>query len=150
MRLNERFQNRWSYSAVAGLSGLIFAGLFFAAVSEFDISLSDFVKSTLFGFGAVPAAFLCWPYKTRRSTGRMILAGILTVLTALLFLSWVIGAAVLVESQITLKELLSAFVFLPVMTIFFASIVTLGIPYIIGILLSLPFREAPGSGDERL
>jgi len=141
-RLPERYITRWIYAAVAGFAGLGTATLTILAF-HFDSTLPMSVTDVSYGLMGVPAALLCWPSKPRRTVKRMIFAGLLTVLTSFLLLGLLLAVnEIFMRSDNTplLRELAE----LPLDMAAFAvlvSIITLGIPYVIGAFTSVLFAE---------
>lgn len=155
MHIPAKLKTRWYYGAAAffaSLAVLPLTALVFVIFSNnhSDNILGNVPNQSYFSLvGAVSsflsyiqlisvpaglAALICWPAKTRRTSGRMILAGICTVILAF----FLMGCTALIfanELEVsTLFPILFVYVFL-------GSIVTLGVPYIIAISISLLFKE---------
>ena len=141
-RLPERYRTRWAYAAVAGFAGLLTATLtvlFF----HYSSTLPMLVTDVSYGFIGAPAALLCWPSKTRRTVKRMVFAGLLTVLTSFLLLGFLLAVnEIIMRSDNT--PLLRELAVLPLEMAALAllvSVITLGIPYLVGAVASVLFVE---------
>ena len=144
-----KFKNRWGYGAVAFLGAmavlplLIFIFVVFNGTSsqsspsfKMDGFFVYFVYSGFIGIHAAISAMICWPFRTKRTTARMVLAGVFTVVLTF----------VLMEFSITLFQEgfdFSLFMFNPVLWVMLGSIFTFGVPYLLGIFLSMLFIDWP-------
>lgn len=132
---------------VSGLVGTLFCCLFFGLVSssgdDAPNRVYDILGPSFFGLAAAPAAMLTWPRKSYRSAWRMALAGSLTVLLGFIVIGFVMGLAMLLSEfgADPLSEQLLGVMGLTAVVVMFGSILTLGIPYFIGALLSVLFAE---------
>lgn len=148
MRLPAQHQTCWGYAAVAFATALLFCVIYLGASLPSGSDAPFWEKSLLIGglaFSSVPAALIAWPRRTRRSALRMVLAGFLTVVMAFAFigLSVSILAALLPDSQDPLSEELLVILISAPAFIVFGSIFTLGVPHMLGIFMSLLFRDDP-------
>ncbi|MEL6686639.1 MAG: hypothetical protein AAFP97_03350, partial [Pseudomonadota bacterium] len=95
MRVPLRYRTRWGYTFCALIMGAVFSTLFFIGLSLIQTSnlhLESLPGFLLFSLGSAPAAYICWPRKTRRSAVRMALAGLFTVGLAFLLLGLALGS----------------------------------------------------------
>ena len=141
-------QNRWSFALAAFVAGglclpalsIIVGGSTAKALS--GASISGFFELCLaFGTPAALAALICWPPRHSRTFTIMAAVGFVAVFLAILFF-W---TATLMHGTVLggtpkLSELKDAIIFILSMTIL-SSIFTLGIPYVIGIAVSLCFID---------
>ena len=141
-RLAERFRTRWGYAVVAGFAGFLTAAVTIL-VFHFNSTLLMQPTYFLYGLMGVPAAMVCWPASSPRSTRRMIAAGVLTVLSAFLLLGLLLAIIEIVRRSDD-SQLLHEFAELPMDILgvaILASIITLGIPYLIGAVISVLFAD---------
>jgi len=142
MRLPPRFRNRWSYAGAAALGVMIFLMIWTGAGPGFDDEM--FALSTALVISASAPAALYWP-RGRRSLRRMALTGILVVLTAFfLFLPLTIFFTAIAEGRVATPYFWGDWIeYFPVslVIVIFGSIFTLGLPYLIGVLLSFLFAD---------
>jgi hypothetical protein len=140
-RVPSRYRTRWVYAGTATILGVLFAALFFIAMNRpinFERDVIFLLKTSLFGLCALPASFIAWPRHSPRGGGRMVVAGLLTVFMSFVFLGVVFGVIDLLagrggwESFVRLNVLL---------VVVLGSIVTLGIPYMIGAFVSVMFSD---------
>lgn len=129
--------------------GAVFSTLFFIGLSLIQTSnlhLESLPGFLLFSLGSAPAAYICWPRKTRRSAVRMALAGLFTVGLAFLLLGLALGSVAGVGEILEGRpaDAPGMFFMIGVITVIFGSIVSLGFPFLIGIGVSLLFREEHG------
>ena len=143
MRLPEKYQSRWVFALSAQLIGATFAiiaGLILFASPPFSAKCSEIGISLLYSSGTLFAAFLAWPSSEKRHRARMFFAGITTVALALLLSGLALGVFVLItqDQPVTFISLLSVPV-MAILVLFFGSIITLGIPYLIAVLVAQIF-----------
>lgn len=92
----------------------------------------------MFGLCAFPGAFLAWPCRGPRGSGRMVFVGLLAVFMSFIFL----GVATGVIDLLAGRGGLESFVRWNVLgVVVMGSIITFGIPYIIGALVSAMFAD---------
>lgn len=131
---------RWIFATAASLSGTTAACLFFAA-QYFDSNFLLVPEDLLYGFSAAISAFfagaLAWPPKPCRSKWRMALAGIFTVALAFILMGFILTGIMVFVDHDDIKLIF----IMPFLFLLFGSIYTLGIPYLIGILVSLLFAN---------
>jgi hypothetical protein len=144
-RLPRRYKTRWVYAAVSGFSGVLFSILFVMGIRLFS---DDFIVSagpiamSLLGLIAAPAAAMTWPKNAPRSVARMSVAGILTVFLAFVMIGSVLVIIdIFVDGLNSLITLESVFPLLAIIVLF-GSVMSLGIPYLVGALLSVPFSDS--------
>lgn len=134
-KLNSK-RGRLVYASVAGISAMAVASVFFFLGSIF--TEFSFQKNLLYIFSAsgsaVLAALLSWPHERVRSLWKMVFAGSSTVALSFLFLGFAIGLI-----EVSSMSAFDAIFAIPIATLLSGSLLTLGLPYIIGILLSLLF-----------
>lgn len=141
-RLPERYKTRWGYSVMAGFIGFLTAAMTIL-VFHFNATLLMQPTYFLYGLMGIPAAMLCWPSASPRSAKRMIASGVLTVLAAFLLLGFVL-AIIEVVMRSDDSPILNELAGLPLDIIgvaVLASIVTLGLPYIVGAVISVLFAD---------
>ena len=95
------------------------------------------------GLGAALAAWLCWPRNTRRNRWRMVLAGIATVALAFVFVGFGLGVVALLDEWRRSGDVPDLRIVPGMIGATFAlgSVMTLGLPYLVGALASLPFAD---------
>lgn len=129
---------RWLYAGVAALGAAGFALILFRNVSDMAQPENDnsYQMVLITALVAFIAAMICWP-RHKRGLGRMILAGFTTVATAfLIFLP--IQTLFTGEFEFSkIDEILAASFGMFLL----GSLFTVGIPYIVGVCLSLLFID---------
>lgn len=125
---------------MAVLPLLIFIlGVFYGTSSQSSPSFkmdSFFELVGLIGVPAALSAMICWPFRTKRTTGRMVLAGVFTVVFAFVLMAF---AITLFQDGLDFSLFMSSLV----LWVMLGSIFTLGVPYLLGIFLSLLFIDWP-------
>ena len=149
MRLPARYQTRWVYAAVAFLTALAFCFVFFGLLSagSEQTAVSDRLALAVgFAISAVPAALIAWPGRTPRTKGQMVISGLLTVLMAFGFIGIFVAIAANFspDTNSSIWEILLGPLLAGPMFILFGSLFTAGIPHILGMVMSLLFREESG------
>jgi uncharacterized BrkB/YihY/UPF0761 family membrane protein len=133
-------KGRLAYAGLASTTAFAFSMLFLfaqAMLSSVPIVIESFLYALLATFCGFIAAHLSWPKNERRSKWRMIFAGILTVALSFLFMGFLLGLFVaLINNRGFSVIFVTPFFFL-----FFGSLLTFGLPYLIGALLSLLFAN---------
>jgi flagellar biosynthesis protein FliQ len=98
--------------------------------------------SSLFALSAFPAAALAWPKRAPRRAGRMVVAGLITVILSLVLLGLFLGLFIgIMEGENVVQVLGNTLGMIATITVF-GSVFTLGIPYLFGALLSVPFSNS--------
>ena len=136
----ERFKNRWGYALTAFACSLTVLPIMSLIVTNFEISLELFrlkyliQHSQITGFPTALAALICWPTRTARTAKRMTVAGILTVILALILMPLFMLFG---HDSLSSENLIEAvFTWLILGTIF-----SFGIPYIMAVFCSLAFVD---------
>jgi hypothetical protein len=119
------------------LNGLgFFYGFFHLLGFSLEGSMADNAKKSYpIAIYTFIAGFLCWP-RGQRTIKRMVFAGIMTVASSFLFL----GLGFWLSQIWTSAEMQISFLTVPFILIY-GSVVTLFIPYFIGVELSLLFTD---------
>lgn len=148
MRLPVRYRTRWVYALLSGVVGLLFCLLFFGALEGFqkpNPDVSKWLIPSLFGLSAAPAAALAWPRRSPRSKLRMFAAGCLTVLLGFIVIGLGFGLLTLLEPSDEVWSSTRLLMIVPVtgMVIMIGSMITLGMPYLLGGVFSLLFTDPP-------
>lgn len=133
-------RGRWVYASVAGLGAAVFMFIYALFLGRGQPSIETFTFTALLAVIGFVSGAICWP-RGPRPAARMSGAGALTVLTAFL----IFGIGVMIASLLKGNETWSV-IFMPVFFLFIGSIFTLFLPYILGIGLSLMFRD-PAAQD---
>lgn len=142
-----RVRNAYGYAIIAGCVAYVFFLLFFYFIGITDSLAPDtnvnpkLFKQATIALVAIPAAFVCWPRRRPSTIWRMSFAGVATVALSFYFIGLVMGLSNPSELNFTVKGLFEVFVSLPAMVLIMGSLLTLGIPYILGVFVSILFAE---------
>lgn len=163
LTLPHQFKARSAFVGVAFLSAIVASLIWLVSIKFIFLfgmdhdkplfripSFSELGLIVLFSISSIPAAFICWP-NDGRTLKRMLLAGFLTVGVSFSILGWavsifMVGGSVIQGQSMSLEDLLSAVLMGPIFVLF-GTIFTVGIPYLVGLLVASLFADDRSSGD---